>query len=59
MPIRKLQEIGGESAGITLPKGRLRELGVIDDNGDMDEQYLRIRYIDEGNRMKFELEFLG
>lgn len=41
MVIRKLQPMGGGSAGFTLPKEDLRDLGLFEDD-EIEESYARI-----------------
>lgn len=51
MRIRKVRELGSSdqpSAGITLPKGDLREDGVIDDQGGLEEQYAKVEKTGDG-----------
>jgi hypothetical protein len=58
MDIRKVQTIGGESAGITLPKEKLKKLGIIE-NGALCERYARIEHVEsEGSADKFTVEIL-
>lgn len=44
---------GGESAGITLPKEDLRELGFVED-GKIIESYARVEHVD-GSEFRIEL----
>lgn len=52
--IRKVQSIGGESAGVTLPKSKLRELGIISESGELGERYAHVEHI-EGGEFRVEL----
>ena len=45
---------GGESAGVTLPKEDLREMGVIDEDGSVGELFARIEHV-EGSEFRVEL----
>lgn len=48
MEFRKLRQMGGgESAGLTLPKDDLRDLGFVR-NGEIVEGYARIERVGEG-----------
>lgn len=48
MEFRKLRQMGGgESAGVTLPKEDLREIGFVAD-GEIVEGYARIERVGEG-----------
>jgi len=54
MDIRKLRAMGGgESAGLTLPKDDLRELGLFED-GELEESYARIERL-EGSEFRIKL----
>ena len=54
MNFRKIQSMGGgESAGVSLPKDELRDLGFIKD-GSIVEAYARIEHV-EGNEFRVEL----
>jgi antitoxin component of MazEF toxin-antitoxin module len=54
MDFRKLRTMGGgESAGITLPKEDLRELGLVQD-GEIVESYARVEHI-EGSEFRVKL----
>jgi hypothetical protein len=55
MDFRKIQSMGGgESAGLSLPKEKLRELGIIDENGSITDAYARIEHV-EGSEFRVEL----
>lgn len=55
MNFRKIQSMGGgQSAGVSLPKKELRNLGFIED-GSLVEAYPRIKHV-EGN--EFRVEFV-
>jgi hypothetical protein len=44
MHIRQLQEIGGSSAGLTLPRDELEYLGLVDEEGRLvGEQQMKVR----------------
>ena len=45
---------GGESAGVTLPKDDLREMGVIDEDGSVGELFARVERV-EGSEFRIEL----
>lgn len=54
MEFRKVQSMGGGgSAGISLPKEKLQELGVIDE-GDLNDAYARVEHVEE-NEFRVEL----
>jgi len=51
MPIRKVRRFGSPerpSGGITLPKEYLQEDGVIDERGELAEQYATIEKTGDG-----------
>lgn len=47
MPIHQLTQVGRTSGGVVLPKGELRALGLVDENGNIKEQPLRVTQINE------------
>lgn len=54
MDIRKLRSMGGgESAGLTLPKDDLRDLGLFED-GELADSYARIERV-SGNEFRIKL----
>jgi hypothetical protein len=54
MDFRKLRTMGGgESAGVTLPKDDLRDLGLVED-GKIVESYARVEHV-EGSEFRIEL----
>lgn len=54
MDFRKIQSMGGgESAGVSLPKDELRNLGFIED-GSIVDAYARIEHV-EGTEFRVEL----
>jgi hypothetical protein len=56
MDFRKIQSMGGgESAGLSLPKEQLREMGVIDEDGGVADVYARIERV---GRNEFSLELI-
>lgn len=53
VPIRKIQPLGGgDSGGVVLPKSDLRELGVVDEEGEWVDQYVSIESDDDGWRVR-------
>jgi hypothetical protein len=44
--IRKLRDLGG-SGGVSIPKDTLREWGLIDDDGELADAYLRVDETDQ------------
>jgi hypothetical protein len=55
MDFRKIQSMGGgESAGVSLPKDQLRELGFIDEDGSVVEAHARIEHVG-GNEFSVEI----
>lgn len=55
MDFRKIQSMGGgESAGVSLPKEQLREMGVIDEDGTVADVYARIERVG-GNEFSLKL----
>jgi antitoxin component of MazEF toxin-antitoxin module len=54
MEYRKLQRMGGGgTAGVSLPKEKLQELGVIDGE-DLKNAYARVEHV-EGNEFSVKL----
>lgn len=54
MAFRKLRKMGGgESAGVSLPKEDLRDLGLVED-GEIVEGYARVEHV-EGSEFRVEL----
>ncbi|MFC7232179.1 hypothetical protein ACFQMM_13745 [Saliphagus sp. GCM10025308] len=48
MALNKLRQLDQNSAGITLPKDDLRLEGLLDENGELKEEYhAHIRLVDE------------
>ena len=59
MEIRKLREMGGNgSAGVTLPKDMLREVGVVGPDGLDEDCYVGIQQ-DDGGRLELHLIGIG
>ena len=48
MPIHQLVQVGRTSGGVVLPKSELRALGLVDDEGHVKDQPIRITRMDEG-----------
>lgn len=48
MPIHQLVQVGRTSGGVVLPKGELRALGLVDDEGQVKDQPVRVTRTDEG-----------
>ncbi|WP_181691561.1 hypothetical protein [Natronomonas sp. LN261] len=49
MDFRKLRSMGGgESAGVTLPKDDLRDLGLFED-GELAERYARVERVEDSD----------
>jgi len=57
MALNKLRQLDQNSVGITLPKGDVRVEGLLDEDGQLkDEYHAHIRHVDEG---KWTLELVG
>jgi len=48
MPIHQLVQVGRTSGGVVLPKSELRALGLVDDEGNVKDQPVRITLTDTG-----------
>jgi len=56
MALNKLRQLDQNSVGITLPKGDVRVEGLLDEDGQLkDEYHAHIRHVDEG---KWTLELV-
>jgi hypothetical protein len=44
---RKVTDMGG-SAGVTLPVADLRERGIIDEDGELADAWMKIERVDDG-----------
>jgi len=38
--IRKVRDLGNGSGGVTIPKEKLRDWGLVDDDGELDSGYV-------------------
>jgi len=57
MALNKLRQLDQNSVGITLPKGDVRVEGLLDENGQLkDEYHAHIRHVGEG---KWTLELVS
>ncbi len=57
MALNKLRQLDQNSVGITLPKGDVRVEGLLDEDGQLkDEYHAHIRHVGEG---KWMLELVG
>ncbi|WP_323173814.1 hypothetical protein [Natrialba sp. PRR66] len=55
MALNKLRKLDQNSLGVTLPKDDLRVEGLLDENGELqDEHQIHIRHVDDGE-WKLEL----
>ncbi|OVE84320.1 hypothetical protein [Natronolimnobius baerhuensis] len=55
MALNKLRQLDRNSMGVTIPKDDLRLEGLVDENGELqDEYHLHVRHIDDGE-WKLEL----
>lgn len=48
MPIHQLTQVGRTSGGVVLPKGELRALGLVDEDGNVKDQPVRVTRTDTG-----------
>lgn len=48
MPIHQLVQVGRTSGGVVLPKSELRALGLVDDEGNVKDQPVRVTQTDTG-----------
>ncbi|MFP8952407.1 hypothetical protein ACLI4Z_05445 [Natrialbaceae archaeon A-arb3/5] len=49
MALNKIRRLDTNSFGITLPKDDLRVEGLLDENGELEDDYhLHIRHVDDG-----------
>jgi len=48
MPIHQLVQVGRTSGGVVLPKSELRALGLVDDEGNVKDQPVRVTRTDTG-----------
>lgn len=48
MPIHQLTQVGRTSGGVVLPKGELRALGLVDEEGNVKDHPVRITQTDTG-----------
>jgi hypothetical protein len=56
MEFRKLRQMGGgESAGVTLPKEELREMGFVSE-GEIVEGYAQVERVSDS---EFKIELVG
>jgi len=56
MALNKLRQLDQNSVGVTLPKGDVRVEGLLDEDGQLkDEYHAHIRHVDEG---KWTLELV-
>lgn len=46
--IRKVSDTGSGSGRVTVPKEMLREMGLVDDDGNIIENYLAFEGTDDG-----------
>ena len=46
--IRKVSDTGSGSGRVTVPKETLREMGLVDDDGNIIEDYLAFEETDDG-----------
>jgi len=49
--MRKLRDLGG-SGGVVIPKDTLREWGIIDDDDELADAYLRVDETDQAVMIK-------
>ncbi|ELY88300.1 hypothetical protein [Natrialba taiwanensis] len=57
MALNRLRKLDQNSLGVTLPKDDLRVEGLLDENGDLqDEHHIHIRHVAEG---EWKLEIIG
>ena len=47
--IRKVSDTGSGSGRVTVPKETLREMGLVDDDGKIIENYLAFEETDDGS----------
>ncbi|SET01100.1 hypothetical protein SAMN04488694_10386 [Natrinema hispanicum] len=48
MLIHQLTQVGRTSGGVVLPKSELRALGLVDDEGNVKDQPVRVTRMDTG-----------
>ena len=52
--IRKVRDLGNGSGGVTIPKDKLRDWGLIDDDGELADGHFAVEPNDDGDAVKVE-----